>query len=151
MEAAEYLANKKNRACRQFLNEEVVITADTVVIVNGRVLGKPSHQKEASDMLRLLSGQVHQVVTGVCISNAQKYQLFSHQTEVRVKKLSEEEIHRYLHLCQPFDKAGAYGIQEWFGLIAIEWIGGSFYNVVGLPIHEVYQSLTTRFNIFPFK
>jgi len=149
-DVAEYLAIEKNRAFREQLNDEIVITADTVVISKERILGKPKDKVEAINMLSALSGISHSVVTGVCISNNQNRHSFSSTTEVKIKTLSIKEIDYYVSKYESFDKAGAYGIQEWFGLIAVEWIKGSFYNVVGLPIHKVYTILTEEFSVSPY-
>ncbi len=146
-EVAAYLAKGKNQAYRQVVSNEIVLTADTVVIQDNRILGKPKNILEAQEMLHSLSGKVHQVVTGVCISSPTKSETFSNSTEVKVKNLEEEEINHYISKYEPFDKAGAYGIQEWFGLIAVEWIKGSFYNVVGLPVDQVYATLKNDFRL----
>ncbi|MEP5611753.1 MAG: Maf family nucleotide pyrophosphatase [Cyclobacteriaceae bacterium] len=149
-DVAEFLAIEKNRAFREQLKDETVLTADTVVISKDRILGKPKNKVEAINMLSALSGNSHSVVTGVCISNDQNRHSLSSSTQVKIKTLSINEINHYVSKFEPFDKAGAYGIQEWFGLIAVEWIKGSFYNVVGLPIHEVYDILTEEFSISPY-
>lgn len=145
---AEYLAKLKNEAFTKS-GDEVVLTADTVVILDNDILGKPANEKEAFEMLSRLSGQVHEVVSGVCICTAEKETSFSRSTKVKFHHLSDEEIKYYVNKYQPFDKAGAYGIQEWIGHAAIEWIKGSYFNVVGLPTQRVYKSLTEEFNIFP--
>ncbi|MEM6829226.1 MAG: Maf family nucleotide pyrophosphatase [Bacteroidota bacterium] len=150
LEVAAYLAKEKSRAYLQSFAGHTILTADTVVIQNEHILGKPKDREQAKEMLERISGNIHQVVTGVCISNAIKTDVFHSITEVKTKALTHEEIDYYIDRYQPFDKAGAYGIQEWFGLVAIEWINGSFYNVVGLPIHLVYQSLVEKFGITPY-
>lgn len=150
-DVAKFLAIGKNKAYRESHKDAVIITADTVVISNGEILGKPKDEKDAINMLSSLSGTFHKVVTGVCVSSTEYVHSFSVHTKVKVKPLSIKEINHYIAQFQPFDKAGAYGIQEWFGLIAIESIEGSYYNVVGLPIHEVYQVLTEEFDISPIK
>lgn len=149
VEVAEYLAIEKNKAYRNVCNDETVITADTVVIADNKILGKPKDGEEAMKMLQLLSGRTHLVASGVAISSPDQHQSFSNITEVKVKLLSTKEIAYYVDGYGPMDKAGAYGIQEWFGLTAVEWIKGSYFNVVGLPIHEVYEALTTNFGISP--
>ncbi|MEP1095514.1 MAG: Maf family nucleotide pyrophosphatase [Cyclobacteriaceae bacterium] len=149
-DVAEFLAIEKNRAFRQQLDDEIVITADTVVISKEQILGKPKDKVEAINMLSTLSGISHLVVSGVCVSDNQNRHSFSSTTEVKIKTLSIKEIDHYVSKYKPFDKAGAYGIQEWFGLIAVEWIKGSFYNVVGLPIHKVCTILTEEFSISPY-
>ncbi len=147
---AEYLATEKNKAFRKIHKKEIVLTADTVVIVNNKILGKPKNEDEAINMLSSLSGIVHQVVTGICISNDTKQHSTSVTTEVKVKPLSIKEINHYISNFSPFDKAGAYGIQEWFGLVAVEWVKGSYYNVVGLPVDKVYNLLTEDFDLVIF-
>ncbi|UXP31903.1 Maf family nucleotide pyrophosphatase [Reichenbachiella agarivorans] len=148
-EVAEYLAVKKNQAYRAILDEEVVITADTIVIHQQRVLGKPKSEEEAVDMIRSMASNTHQVVSAVCISDGEKVVSFSDRVEVTMSQLTDEEIHHYVSVYQPMDKAGAYGIQEWMGMVGVEKISGSFYSVVGLPIHRVYQSLKSDFGITP--
>ena len=148
-ELAEYLAKEKNRASDTLVKDNTVLTADTVVVSRSSVLGKPKDKAEAAEMLLDLSGVTHQVFTGVCIRNTSKEVSFSCLTEVKVRDLGESEIQFYIEKYQPFDKAGAYGIQEWFGLACIEWIKGSYTNVVGLPVSQVYSSLTSEFDIKP--
>ncbi len=121
---------------------EVLITADTVVILNGRVIGKPSDAADARRILAELSGQVHKVITGVTIGrHGMPPETFSETTEVEFDNLSEDEIAYYVEQYKPLDKAGAYGIQEWIGAAAVKGIRGSFYNVMGLPIHRLYTAL----------
>ncbi|GAB4236947.1 MAG: Maf-like protein [Ekhidna sp.] len=148
-EVAEFLARGKNQAHREVYNDEVILTADTVVIFNDHILGKPENEAEAIRTLGMLSGQSHQVVTGVCISSPHSKQMFSVETEVKFRMLQSSEIAHYVHAYKPFDKAGSYAIQEWIGLIGVEWIKGSFYNVVGLPVLEVSQTLQNDFGIKP--
>lgn len=148
-DVAEFLAIEKNKAFRLQFQRDIIITADTVVISKEKILGKPKDKLDAVNMLSALSGVSHLVVTGVCISDNKNRHSFSSQTEVKIKTLSIKEIGFYISKFEPFDKAGAYGIQEWFGLIAVEWIKGSFYNVVGLPIHEVNNILAEEFAISP--
>ncbi len=143
---AEYLAIGKNQASRKNFESELIITADTVVIFNDQILGKPKDHSEAIQTIGLLSGKVHEVVTGVCISDPFKQIAFSSSTRVKFSNLASAEIERYVKEFQPLDKAGSYAIQEWIGLIGIEWIHGSFYNVVGLPVHEVYRILKAEFS-----
>ncbi len=142
---AEYLAVEKNKVHRSAFPDSTIITADTVVVFTDQVLGKPKDAKEAFKTLKILSGKIHQVYSGVCISNPDKQRSFSCLTEVKFKELSENEINFYIDNFKPFDKAGSYGIQEWIGLIGVEWIKGSFYNVMGLPIDEVYGVLRNDF------
>jgi septum formation protein len=141
-EVAAYLARLKAEAFRSEINnDEVLITADTIVLDDHRILGKPADAKEAFDMLRSLSGKKHRVITGVCIFSLKKEVVFSDITEVYFSDLDDNQIDYYIKNFKPFDKAGAYGIQEWIGLIGIEKISGSYFNVVGLPIHRLYQEL----------
>lgn len=147
-QVAEFLAIGKNNAHRAVFSKEVIVTADTVVIYNEEILGKPQNGEEAVKTLKKLSGNTHKVVTGVCISSDKNQQSFSVTTEVKFKSLSETEIDHYVVKFNPMDKAGSYAIQEWIGLIGVEWIKGSFYNVVGLPVHEVYETLRKDFSIY---
>lgn len=142
---AEYLAIEKNKAHRAAFSTEMIITSDTVVLFNDQILGKPKDADEAKRVLTLLSGKIHQVISGVCISNAEKMVSFSNLTEVKFRNLDIEEIAHYVTAYSPMDKAGSYGIQEWIGLIGVEWIKGSYYNVVGLPVDEVYKTLNDEF------
>jgi len=148
VETAEYLAKYKNEAIKRAV-DEVILTADTVVILNDRLLGKPTDELEAKTMLLNLSNAIHQVITGVCISSNTNKITFSSMTEVKFSHLTKSEIEHYVEKFQPLDKAGAYGIQEWIGQIGIESIKGSYYNVVGLPTHEVYRALTQVFAVVP--
>ena len=138
----EYLSKVKASAFREELKaDEVLITADTVVCIHDRILGKPADRKEAISMLQELSGNRHLVVTGVSVTTRMEQLSFSSRTDVFFKHLSNEEIEFYVDTYKPFDKAGAYGIQEWIGYIGIERIEGSFYNVMGLPIQKLYETL----------
>lgn len=138
----EYLSKVKASAFREELKaDEVLITADTVVCIHDRILGKPADRKEAISMLQELSGNRHLVVTGVSVTTRTEQLSFSSRTDVFFKHLSNEEIEFYVDTYKPFDKAGAYGIQEWIGYIGIERIEGSFYNVMGLPIQRLYETL----------
>jgi septum formation protein len=125
----------------QLEQNEIVLTADTVVILNERVLGKPADYNDALNMLTSLSGAKHQVITGVCLKSKDKERLFSASSYVWFRNLSDEEIKYYINECKPYDKAGAYGAQEWIGYIGVERIEGSFFNVMGLPIQMVYVEL----------
>lgn len=138
-----YIAkNKANALIEDLTEDEIIICADTVVIVDNLILGKPNDEKEAIEMLQRLSGKTHSVTTGVVIASNIKTNAFSSTTEVTFKDLSTEEIEHYVSNYKPFDKAGSYGIQEWIGFIGVTSIKGSYFNVVGLPIHEVYKELT---------
>lgn len=141
-ETAEYIATKKAVAYkRQMSDNELIITADTVVIVDDEVLGKPSDAQEARQMLFKLSGRTHQVVTGVCLTTLQRDVHFSVTTDVTFKELTEAEVDYYIKNYQPFDKAGSYGIQEWIGYIGCTGLRGSYYNVMGLPVQRIYTEL----------
>jgi septum formation protein len=140
-EIAVYVAEKKAKAFDESVTDEVVLTADTIVAVDGQILGKPENSEHAVQMLHTLSGKVHRVVTGVCILYKHKFNLFHDVSEVFFRKLTDEEIRFYVRKYQPLDKAGAYGIQEWIGLAGIERINGSYTNVVGLPTEKLYQQL----------
>lgn len=140
-QVARYLAVKKAEFFRKNIQHEVVLTADTVVILNNTILNKPSDTQEAIQMLTMLSGKTHLVMTGVCILSAEKEESFDDTTEVTFKVLTREEIEFYVENYKPFDKAGAYGAQDWIGMVAIEKIVGSYFNVMGLPIHKVYCEL----------
>ena len=142
MQIAEYISKKKAAAYRETMAvDELVITADTVVILGDEVMGKPKDDAEACRMLRELSGQTHQVITGVTLTTMQRQISFSVKTDVTFKELTNEEIHYYVEKYHPMDKAGAYGIQEWIGHIGVTGLRGSFYNVMGLPIQRIYEAL----------
>lgn len=143
-EVPVYLAELKAEAFRpQLKDNQLVITADTIVWLDGHVLNKPADYDEGFRMLSNLSGKKHQVITGVCLLSANKKISFYALTDVWFKPLTDEEIHYYLVHYQPYDKAGAYGIQEWIGYVGINHIEGSFFNVMGLPIQSVYEHLKT--------
>lgn len=142
MNTAEYIARKKAAAYQESMaDDELIITADTVVIVGDEVLGKPADAAEAREMLLKLSGRTHQVITGVCLTTRQRSVHFSVRTDVTFKQLSEDEITYYIKKYKPFDKAGAYGIQEWIGYIGCTGLNGSYYNVMGLPVQRIYTEL----------
>lgn len=147
--AAQYLAEEKNKFYRSKLENQVIITADTTVVVEDQVLNKAADKSEARNMLRTLSGKTHQVISGVCISNLKKSISISESTEVTFDTITEREANFYIDKFQPFDKAGAYGIQEWIGMTQIDHISGSYFNVVGLPIKKLYDKLKTEFGISP--
>jgi len=137
-----FLARKKALAYKQDVADGgIVITSDTIVAVDELILGKPTDLKDAERMLRLLSGRKHSVITGVCIMSSKKSESFFVKTDVSFKTLKDSEIEYYLQNFNPVDKAGAYGIQDWIGMIGVEYIIGSFYNVVGLPTKELYDNL----------
>lgn len=140
---ARYISRKKAEAYRvSMAADELLITADTIVCVDGLVLGKPHDAAEAAAMLRSLSGRIHQVITGVTVVAAGRTENFAVTSHVRFSPLSQEEIDYYVANYLPFDKAGAYGIQEWIGLVAVEELRGSFFNVMGLPVQKLYKVLT---------
>jgi len=141
---AEFLSKKKAAAYEgEMAEDELIITADTVVLLNGNILSKAKDFAEAKNMLNQLSGKKHQVITGVCLQKKGSAHSFSVATDVYMKPLSSAEIAFYIENYKPFDKAGAYGIQEWIGLIGVEKIEGSYYNVMGLPVKELYEAITT--------
>lgn len=145
-EVARYIAKEKADAYRRIVAaDELIITADTVVIVGDEILGKPMDEADAVRMLRLLSGRTHQVTTGVCLLTAEKERCFDVTTDVTFKTLTDEEILYYVNRYRPFDKAGAYGIQEWIGYIGVTGLNGSYYNVMGLPVQRIYQELTKHY------
>lgn len=120
---------------------ELMITADTIVWLDGEVLGKPKDREDALQMLRAMSGRTHEVFTGVCITTTEWQRSFAAATEVRFARLTEEEIAYYVDTYLPMDKAGAYGVQEWIGFIGVEHIAGSYYNIMGLPVQRLYRVL----------
>ena len=137
-----YIAKEKADAYRNMLQPgELMITADTIVWLDGRVLGNPKDREDALCMLRDMSGRTHEVFTGVCITTTEWQRSFAAQTEVRFAELSEEEITYYVDKFRPMDKAGAYGVQEWIGFIGVENISGSYYNIMGLPVQRLYKEL----------
>lgn len=140
-QVARYLAAKKAEYFRLKIRDEIIVTADTVVILFNKILNKPQDRKEAIEMLSSLSGRTHLVMTGVCIVSKEKEESFDDTTEVTFQALTREEIEFYVDHYKPYDKAGAYGAQDWIGMVAIQRISGSYFNVMGLPIHKVYEHL----------
>ncbi|MCD6178461.1 MAG: septum formation protein Maf [Bacteroidales bacterium] len=142
-ETAIYLSELKAKAFPEIELKEnsILITADTVVSLSGKLLGKPKNDAEAFEMLSLLSGKSHEVISAFTLRSKKEMKSFSTETKVYFKTLSKAEINYYISRYKPFDKAGAYGIQEWIGKIGIEKIQGSFFNVMGLPVHQVYAEL----------
>jgi len=139
-----FLAEKKADAFVDLLEKDtILITSDTIVIQGKNILEKPNSIEEGKAMIRKLSGQVHTVVTGVCIRTLEKSINFSDETRVLFTDLTDDEIDYYMKNYQPFDKAGSYGVQEWIGYVGIEKLEGSYYNVMGLPVHKVYTALKT--------
>ena len=141
---AEYISTKKASAYKP-ADDELIITADTIVVVDDEVLGKPKDEADATRMLSLLSGRTHQVITGVCMKTKEKESHFSVITDVTFKTFTHDEILYYIHTYKPFDKAGAYGIQEWIGYIGCTGMRGSYFNVMGLPVQRIYEELK-KFN-----
>ncbi len=140
----EFLANLKADALIPTLNkDEVLITSDTIVLIDDSILGKPTDEDDAFQMLQQLSGKKHEVITAVQLTSLDKKKHFSVVTEVYFRELSSNEIRFYIENYRPFDKAGAYGIQEWIGFVAVEKLNGSYFNVVGLPTAELYQAITS--------
>lgn len=142
-EAALFLSRLKSQAfgSSDLHENTLLITADTLVCVNNQILGKPQNEADAFSILKSLSGRQHEVITGVCLRNRERFHSFSVTTHVHFSNLTDDEIRYYILHYKPFDKAGAYGIQEWIGHIAIERITGSYFNVMGLPTHRLYQEL----------
>lgn len=137
-----YIAKEKADAYRDMLQPgELMITADTIVWLDGKVLGKPKDREDALRMLRDMSGRTHEVFTGVCLTTTEWQHSFAARTEVSFSVLGEEEIAYYVDKFRPMDKAGAYGVQEWIGFIGVENISGSYYNIMGLPVQRLYREL----------
>ena len=146
MQIAEYIAHEKASAYLLTMKDnDLVITADTVVIIGNEVLGKPKDEEDAKRMLRLISGKTHQVVTGVCLTTTKQQRHFSVSTDVTFKDLPENEINYYIAKYKPFDKAGAYGIQEWIGYVGVTSLNGSYFNVMGLPVQKLWEELKRYF------
>jgi septum formation protein len=139
-EVPQYISREK-AAAYQVADDELLLTADTVVIVDNTILGKPHDADDARRMLRLISGRTHQVVTGVTLTTAKAQKTFGVSTDVTFRQLTDDEIDYYIAHYRPFDKAGAYGIQEWIGYVGVTSIHGSYYNVMGLPVQRIYQEI----------
>ena len=139
-EVPQYISREK-AAAYQVADDELLLTADTVVVVDNTILGKPHDADDARRMLRLVSGRTHQVVTGVTLTTAKAQKTFGVTTDVTFRQLTDDEINYYISHYRPFDKAGAYGIQEWIGYIGVTSIRGSYYNVMGLPVQRIYQEI----------
>ncbi len=140
---AAYLAERKAKAARHFLEDQhdILLTADSTVVIGDHILNKPADEKEAAEMLRLISGQMHTVYTGVCLMSWNETKAFTGISDVYFDPFTEEEIRFYIENFQPFDKAGSYAIQEWIGLCKSYRIEGTFANIMGLPVHQVYREL----------
>ena len=139
-EVPQYISREK-AAAYQVADDELLLTADTVVDVDNTILGKPHDADDARRMLRLISGRTHQVVTGVTLTTAKAQKTFGVTTDVTFRRLTDDEIDYYITHYRPFDKAGAYGIQEWIGYVGVTSIHGSYYNVMGLPVQRIYQEI----------
>jgi septum formation protein len=144
-EIAVFISEKKARAFDLMIENEVVITADTIVSLDGKILGKPENEDHAFEILSALSGKKHDVITGVSLLKNHRIFSFYELTEVFFREITAEQIRYYINTCKPMDKAGAYGIQEWIGLVAVDKINGSYSNVVGLPTHRLYTELCNLF------
>ena len=141
-EITEFLSELKAKPfLKQLYNDDILVTSDTIVWHNNKALGKPKSESEAFEMIQSMSNQTHEVITSVCFTTQTSQKVISHVTKVTFKPLTKQEIDYYIKTYKPYDKAGAYGIQEWIGHIGISHIEGSYNNVVGLPIHMVYQEL----------
>lgn len=141
-EVPVYIAREKAEAYRKnIVADELIITADTVVCIDGEVLGKPEDEIAACAMLKKLSGRTHLVITGVCLTTVRFQKSFAAVTEVTFDSLTDDEIRFYVERYRPFDKAGAYGVQEWIGYVGVTGMNGSFYNVMGLPVQRLYREL----------
>lgn len=141
-EITDFLAKLKAKPFDNELNSnDILITSDTIVWLDQKAIGKPKNREHAKEMLFLLSGKTHEVISSICLSSKNKQKIFSDTTQVKFKELSNEEIDYYIDKYKPFDKAGSYGIQEWIGFIGIEKIEGSYFNVMGFPVHEFYKEI----------
>lgn len=140
-EITDFLADLKSKPFTNLSNNDLLITSDTIVWLEDKALGKPKDAEEAFYMLRALSGKKHEVITSISIKNKKFQKIITDVTTVSFKELSDDEINYYIQNYKPFDKAGAYGIQEWIGFIAIDNLKGSYFNVVGLPVHKLYKVL----------
>jgi len=142
-EVPEFLAKLKAEACNRdsLKKKDIYITADTIVVLNDEVIGKPKNKTQAKKIIKALSGQKHTVITGVCLTSSNKQHCFSSKSYVYFRELEDSDIDYYVEEYMPLDKAGAYGIQEWIGYIGIKKIEGSFYNVMGLPTQMLYEEL----------
>jgi septum formation protein len=140
-EITDYLADLKSKAFTNLSEKDILITSDTIVWLENKALGKPKDAKDAFKMLRSLSGKKHEVITSISIKSKNFQKIISDVTTVSFKEITDNEINYYIENYKPFDKAGAYGIQEWIGFIAIKNLEGSYFNVVGLPVHKLYKEL----------
>ena len=145
LDVAGHISHQKAEMFRGLYPGHLVLTADTVVVIDNQILGKPDNDSEAFTMLSLLSGTIHEVITAVSLLDGESIETFSDIARVSFKELTPAEINHYISTCKPHDKAGAYGIQEWIGMIGIDSIEGSFYTIMGLPVHLVYDILKPYF------
>lgn len=141
LEITDYLAELKSSVFTNLNKNDILITSDTIVWMNNKAIGKPKDKREALTIFRELSGKKHQVFTSICVKTITNIRIVNDTTDVYFKALSDEEINYYLNNFQPYDKAGGYGIQDWIGLIGVEKIDGSYFNVMGLPVHKLYAEL----------
>ncbi len=146
-EVPAFLAQKKAEAFRQDLDNQIILTADTIVVVDNEILNKPKDASEASLMLKKLSGRQHQVITGVCLMTKESTETFIDIANVFFRELTNQEIEYYIQTCKPFDKAGSYGVQDFIGMVGIPRMEGSYFTVMGLPVHRVYDALKPYFAI----
>lgn len=144
-EITDFIVKKKASAFDDLKDNDILITSDTLVLLDDEILGKPKNEEEAKRMLKKISGKKHQVITSVCLTTNQNQQTIHDSTDVYFRELSDKEIDYYVDSYQPFDKAGSYGIQEWIGFIGVEKIDGCFFNVMGLPLRLVYDVLNNQF------
>lgn len=140
-QVASFLAREKAMAFDDIKDNHVHMTADTVVICNGKIYGKPVDRQDAKDTLTTLSGVEHTVITGVCLRSSNETYTFDDVSRVKIAEMTQEEIEYYIDTCKPFDKAGSYGIQDWLGICKVEYIYGSYSNIMGLPMQKVYEEL----------
>jgi septum formation protein len=140
-EITDYLAKLKSTPFQKLKKKDILITSDTIVWLHNKAIGKPKSKIEAIEIFNKLSGNMHQVITSVCIKTTQNIKIFNDTTNVFFKTLTDEEINYYIDNFSPYDKAGGYGVQDWIGYIGVEKIEGSFYNVMGFPIHKFYQEM----------
>tara|TARA_B110000037_G_scaffold142260_1_gene160952 strand:- start:18788 stop:19366 length:579 start_codon:yes stop_codon:yes gene_type:complete len=140
-EITDYLAKLKSTPFQKLKKNDILITSDTIVWLHNKAIGKPKSKIEAIEIFNKLSGNMHQVITSVCIKTTQNIKIFNDTTNVFFKTLTDEEINYYIDNFSPYDKAGGYGVQDWIGYIGVEKIEGSFYNVMGFPIHKFYQEM----------
>lgn len=147
IEVPAFLALKKAEAFKEELDNQIILTADTIVVVDNDILNKPKDAIEASLMLKKLSGRQHQVITGVCVMTKEGKQNFVDIANVFFRELTNQEIEYYIKTCKPFDKAGAYGVQDFIGMVGIPRMEGSYFTVMGLPVHRVYDALQPFFKI----